>query len=316
MSNRDMQRNGDAEVDPYTFSKGIRDKMPKSKRLTAPWTYFGGKSYLAKWIVEHLPKGRLYVEPYCGAASVFWALPEPYEIEVLNDIDEIIVTAFRHLQDPDKFKLLAHRLTWTPYAASEHARATELLKTHIRGERVDEADLAWACIVGYTFSFAGTLGGGWKKNISSSSRGMAEKCSAWRSRMAALEHFHDRLTRVQIDCIPAIDAIRYWDTEHTVFYLDPPYVKSTRKSWEYRKEMAEEDHSELVNVLLSIKGKAVLSGYENDIYASLEEAGWKKVGREITAFSVATTRHTAYRGKGSKGKASVRRTEVLWIKDW
>ncbi|MEN6520331.1 MAG: DNA adenine methylase [Armatimonadota bacterium] len=63
----------------------------------------------------------------------------------------------------------------------------------------------------------------------------------------------------------------------TLFYLDPPYIPETRKSGKYRHEMTAEDHQELVEILLSIQGKVVLSGYNHPIYKPLEDDG-KRVG--------------------------------------
>ena len=51
---------------------------------------------------------------------------------------------------------------------------------------------------------------------------------------------------------------------------------STRKGKAYSHEMTDDDHAELVELLLSIKGKAALSGYANPIYEPLESKGWAR----------------------------------------
>ena len=72
--------------------------------------------------------------------------------------------------------------------------------------------------------------------------------------------------------------IKKYDKEDTLFYLDPPYVPETRKQKKsYDCEMTREQHIELINTLINVKGKVILSGYDNDIYNKLLDNGWKKV---------------------------------------
>jgi DNA adenine methylase len=66
-------------------------------------------------------------------------------------------------------------------------------------------------------------------------------------------------------------VIRDHDREDTLFYMDPPYVMSSRRSTrhEYRHEMSDADHRDLAGVLRSVSGMVVLSGYHSDIYREL-----------------------------------------------
>ncbi len=68
------------------------------------------------------------------------------------------------------------------------------------------------------------------------------------------------------------------DPAETVLYCDPPYPKSVRSSTDRRYNfelMAEAEHSELCDLLLSIPCKIILSGYENELYNS-KLKGWRK----------------------------------------
>ncbi|MGD7786475.1 DNA adenine methylase, partial [Escherichia coli] len=60
-----------------------------------PW--IGGKRRLAKHILPLFPKHRCYVEPFCGAAALFF-LKQPAQAEVLNDINGDVTTLYRVLQ--------------------------------------------------------------------------------------------------------------------------------------------------------------------------------------------------------------------------
>ncbi len=81
-----------------------------------------------------------------------------------------------------------------------------------------------------------------------------------------------RLKDAQIECMPAIDCIMHYDSPETLFYVDPPYVmkaRSGRGRKRYRYEMSDADHEQLAEVLHGIKGMAVLSGYQSELYTRL-----------------------------------------------
>lgn len=286
------------------------DHIAYPRRIMAPVRWYGGKGVLAKWIVQYLPEHQLYVEPYCGAASVFWH-KTPSPIEVLNDLNNHIVNLFRVLQSPEQFEEFAHRITWTLYSRSEFAKAIEMLQD----ENASDIELAWALFVtaNQGFSGQGKTVGQWSRSITTSNRGMAETTNKWRGRMALLSYWHDRLTRVQLDNRNALDVIQYWDGPNTLFYLDPPYVLSTRKDRAaYSHEVDDAHHKDLVDLLLTIQGKVVLSGYDNDLYRCLTDAGWAKMVNHTACRAAGRTRSSNIRGKGTAFE-HVPRTEVLWI---
>ncbi len=287
--------------------------IPQPSRPMAPFRWVGGKGNLARWILRYLPRGHIYVEPFAGAASVFWHLPEPYPVEVLNDLDQRIVNLYRVLQDREKFRELLHRLIWTPYSRAEFARALEVLKD----PGADEVSRAWAFFVAQNQGFGGKAKsvGHWGRSIAKVDRGMSEAVNKWRARLKLFSHWHQRLSRVQIDSVDALQAIRYWDTPDTVFYVDPPYVPETRGDYQtsqYHHEFELDDHQQLVETLLQVKGKVLLSGYDHPVYYPLEEAGWGKVVRETACHAVGRTRVSGILGPGS-AKAKAPRTEVLWM---
>ena len=73
-----------------------------------------------------------------------------------------------------------------------------------------------------------------------------------------------RLQRVQLESLPALQVIRKYDSAETLFYVDPPYMHSTRGDANgYRYEMTDDEHAELADALKSCKGKVALSGYRN-----------------------------------------------------
>ena len=58
-------------------------------------------------------------------------------------------------------------------------------------------------------------------------------------------------------------------------YIDPPYLLSTRTGKQYKHEMNDSDHKELLKTIKKSKAKIMISGYENDLY-SVELKNWNK----------------------------------------
>lgn len=297
----------DRKPSASSYSRALRHRIPKPNRTMAPVRWYGGKGNLARKILPHLPPGKVYVEPYCGAASLFWHLDPPREVEVLNDLNGEIINLFRILQSRRHFNALAHRLTWTPYSRSEFCLA-------LRGPHRSPVDRAWSFFVRHNQGFAGLAGtpGNWGR-VFVSSRKMAQTASSWRGRLHSLEFWHDRLTRVQLDNRDALDVIRYWDSPDTVFYCDPPYVLNTRISRNvYDLEATNDHHTALVDTLLNLRGRAVLSGYDSGLYKPLLAAGWRRRRFSVVCTAASRGRTSPIRGPGS-AKQHAARTECLWI---
>ena len=63
-----------------------------------PIGYHGAKTRIAREIVQLFPEHDGYVEPFCGSLSVLLAKPRA-RIEIVNDLDESIVTFWRVVRD-------------------------------------------------------------------------------------------------------------------------------------------------------------------------------------------------------------------------
>ena len=113
---------------------------------------------------------------------------------------------------------------------------------------------------------------------------MAGAVSRWLGAVEALPEIAQRFLRVQIENDLAINVIKRYDSEETLFYCDPPYPHESRgDSKAYRYEMTDEEHIELAQVLHNVKGKVAMSGYHcallHELYGNwnVQEANSKKV---------------------------------------
>lgn len=235
--------------------------------------YFGGKWKIAPWIIEHFPPHAIYVEPYGGAASVLLR-KEPIFREVYNDLNGEVVNLFRVLQDRKTFAELFHRLRFTPFARAEYDLQAE--------SSSDPVERARRLLIKSWLSFGGAgddrYNTGFRTNITQVDKDPAREWSNWLNGLPAIV---ERLRRVTIENAPAIDVIQGHDSPHTLFYIDPPYSHETRRANRYEFEMSKEQHRELAEVLQTVKGMVVLSGYSNALYASLF-VSWERVTKTTT----------------------------------
>jgi DNA adenine methylase len=268
--------------------------MQSTKEVTrSALRYFGGKWALAPWIIEHMPTHRVYVEPFGCAASVLLRKPRS-KVEVYNDLDDEIVGIFRVLQSPAQCARLVRILTRTPYSRREFEQAFQATSDPlIRAQRA---------IIRAYMSFHHTALFNPAKNTFADARhrtaGNHSKAHEWMTYPRHLVSICRRLRAVLIEHRDALDVIRVQDTRDALFFVDPPYVPSTRsKGANYRCELTDDQHVELLTLLKSVQGKVMIAGYTNEIYDDLLD-GWQRLTHKHYAAAI-----------GART-----RTEVLWIK--
>lgn len=241
--------------------------------------YHGGKFRLAPWIIEHFPAHRAYLEPFAGAASVFFQKPRS-SCETINEIDDRIVGIYRVLRDPASAAELRRRLELTPFSRTEFNDAYK--------PPVDEIDAAHK---GLILSFMGQGSDGITRGYRTGfrCRPSEERQTAaheWAGWPKEIPFFLARLQGVLIERCDALRLIPRMDSPDTLIYCDPPYVLSSRSSARgrhgYRYEMTDAQHEELAEVLHACRGMVVLSGYASPLYTRLYR-DWHQVSCDIRA---------------------------------
>lgn len=271
--------------------------------------WYGGKGQLMQQVLPWIPRTRVYVEPYGGAASILLNR-KISAVEVYNDLDGRLVNLARVIQDARQYRRLRWRLEHTPYSFDEFKRALDLRNS------ADPVDAAWGFFVSQNQGFGGKAdtSGNWGR-VFVERRGVAMTVSTFRSRVRRLRHVRARMLAVQLDNRDALDVLRYWDSADTTFYLDPPYAAETRAKGHrnvYAHECEDGHHVALVGLLLTLKGCAVLSGYASDLYAPLAAAGWSRVDVHTACYAASRGRGGPIRGAGAAMKHAAR-TECLWL---
>lgn len=118
---------------------------------------------------------------------------------------------------------------------------------------------------------------GWKKDVHGREAGYEFR--NWNRLPESLGETAARLKRVQIENRPALELIKAFNHENVLIYADPPYVLSTRARKQYRYEMTDEEHRELLEELCRSQAKVMLSGYDCGLYREYL-GGWRKVQTE------------------------------------
>ena len=260
--------------------------MSDVKRPILSW--YGGKWAIAQWVIQYFPPHRIYVEAFGGAGSVLLRKAPSYS-EVYNDLDDDVVNIFRILRDENEAAKLIDLLRLTPFSRAEFMESYDPIDDPIEQAR----RMIVRSYMGFgSHSCSRRHKTGFRSNANRSGTTPAHD---WRNYPEALSTVVDRLRGVLIDNRRAIDVMLQHDGDHTLHYVDPPYLPETRslKRLVYRHEMDMEEHAELLEFLLSLKGMVVLSGYASELYDDML-SDWGRVER------------------GTYADGARPRTEVMW----
>ena len=232
--------------------------------------YPGSKWSTTEWIISNFPAGyekMTYLEPFFGSGAAFFN-KERSVIETINDLDGNVVNLFKVIRDrPEE---LARLIKFTPWSREEYRQSYEMT-----GESIEDARRflvrMWQAIGAKTSDITG-----WSNNI--------KPCDCGKSRWERLNESIAETSKklksqnqklVQIENMPALKLIARYMRPYVFIYCDPPYLLNTRSKRIYAKEMSDQDHIDLLKVLLQHTGPVMISGYESKLYEEYL-TGWRK----------------------------------------
>lgn len=291
------------------FGKGVKinDSLSDSDTIFAvssakmiAFGWYGGKFSHLDWLLPLLPDAYHYCEPFGGSAAVLInRVPSP--IETYNDIDGEVTNFFKVLRD-QKVELL-EAIGLTPFSREELRQAVD---KNVSGlSDLERARRFFVRARQVRTGLAQTASEGrWAHCRLTSRAGMAGAVSRWLGSVEGLAEIAQRLLRVQIENAPALDVIARYDSAHTLFYCDPPYIHESRSDVRaYAYEMSDDEHIELARLLHKIKGHVAISGYlsprMNDLYGD-----WTVIEAPSKKAHSTNTRSDSIKQE---------RSEVLWI---
>ena len=225
--------------------------------MKAIFKYPGSKWSLAKWIISFFPEHHSYLEPFFGSGAVLFNKPRS-NIETVNDLDGNVVNLFKWIRkDPER---LAHEIYYIPYSRKVYDDAF----SSVPEDSFDKAVNFYIRLnMGHGFRTNGEKVG-WKNDVQGRERAYAAQ--NWCRLPEKIIQAAERLREVQIENRPAVEVMQRFNSPKVLVYLDPPYVLGTRHGKQYRCEMDDTGHNDLLDAALAHKGPVLISGYDNPLY--------------------------------------------------
>lgn len=133
-----------------------------TRRLKAPFPWFGGKSKVAHLVWDAFGDPANYVEPFCGSMAVLLARPGVPRIETVNDLDCHLSNFWRSLQA--EAETVAHWADWPVSEPDLHARhqwLVDCLPWHRERMRTDPFYYNPMLAGWWVWGICQWIGGGW-----------------------------------------------------------------------------------------------------------------------------------------------------------
>lgn len=208
---------------------------------------------MRKAIIDILPSHTCYVEVFGGAAWVLFGKP-PSDVEVLNDIDQELITFFRVIKkQPEEFLKsfdleLVSRAEFRRLASLDTKKLDDMERAH----RFYYLIMAgWGGELNYPRFQTSIQDGGHGNRL----------IGALETLRSRIEPIHERLKTVIIENLDWKECMDRYDREGTVMYLDPPYPENGVNYFHNMRDWRE--HEDLTERLMRTRCKWIVSSYDS-----------------------------------------------------
>lgn len=222
----------------------------KIKRVTPivpPAPYVGGKNYLARRIISIIEAiaHTTYAEPFLGMGGIFLKRRWQAKAEIINDVSGDVINLFRILQ-----RHYSQFMDCLKFQITSRQEFERLLK--VEPATLTDLERAARFLYLQRLSFGG--------KVRSPTFGIEKERSARFeiTKLAPiLADIHERIAGVIIENLDWHQFIMRYDSENTLFYLDPPYWGVEDY---YGKEVFHrDDFAKMAEQLSQVKGSFLLS---------------------------------------------------------
>lgn len=221
--------------------------------VRAPFGYPGSKSKSLDKILPQLRYAGKYCEPFGGSGSVLLAR-NASPLEIFNDRYSGVTCFYRVIQDNKKMNAILDRCAFFLHSREEFIWCRNTWKNC--EDEIERAARWW-----YTISVSfGSQG----RNFGRCIKGKSQIGPKLKNNLKHFPEVSLRLRDVQIENQDWRMILKDYDSEDMVWYIDPPYYKSTKGMYEC--EMPDSDHEELLDRIFQLRGFVALSGYDNPMY--------------------------------------------------
>lgn len=243
--------------------------------------FYGSQWNNAPWILKHWPKHETRVIPFMGGLNEELRAPIA-KVTNAADLDGRIINFFQVLRN--RTDELVQALLLTPWHEGEY-----LISQFADPDPLEDARRFWcACWMSVSGGPVPAKSGfRWVKDRQG-------RFTTPASDSLNISHLYDVAMRIRHIEFLQRDGLRLIedsaDVESCLIWCDPPFVKSTRSNGAgaYAHETSETLHQDLADVLQTVSGYALVTGYgwnddgtKNKLYEDLyERRGWARIDSE------------------------------------
>jgi DNA adenine methylase len=185
--------------------------MNKQQRAKPILRWPGGKARMLKHLLPIIPPHVCYCEVFTGGGALFFA-KERSQVEVINDLNGDLISLYLNVQKhlPELFRQVEMAVT-----------SRQLFHLYGKQPGLTDIERSVRFLLRNRTSFGGNMHSfGVAKTPGGGVAVDREKLKDW------INAAHARLDNVVIENIPYERCFKNYDSKDTLFFLDPPYLKS------------------------------------------------------------------------------------------